>query len=66
MILSVNRQLSKKIPFYTTEYSAQEYELSTHLVCHNNSCSSNAHAVLLCVGVCCNSPLLRRKGVMRK
>ena len=48
------------------EYSDYEDEHTYHLVCLNNSYYSNAHAVLSRMGVCCNSPLLGRKGVMRK
>jgi len=43
--------------------STHEYELSAHLVCFNNSYYLNAHVALCCMGVCCNSPLLGRKGV---
>ena len=48
------------------EYSDYEDEYTYHLVCLNNSYYSNAHAVLSRMGVCCNSPLPGRKGVMRK
>lgn len=50
--------LSNRTGFY-----GYQYELSTHLVCFNNSYYPNAHVVLCCMGVCCNSPLLGRKGV---
>ena len=56
-------------------FYAYEYELSNHLVCLNNSYYwnrsanpiimyyPNAHVALCFMGVCCNSPLLGRKGV---
>ncbi len=44
-------------------YTTHEYELSNHLVCLDNSYYSNAYAALCCMGICCNSPLLGRKGV---
>ena len=68
-MLFINRQnqtnyfLSKKILFTETGYSAYKYELSNHLVYLNNSYYPNAHVALCFMGVCCNGPLLGRKGV---
>ena len=59
-----NGSLLKKILFQTAYQSVNEYELSAHLICLDNSYYSNAHAVLFRVGVCCK-PLLGRKGVMK-
>ncbi len=60
---SVRGKQSKKILSNRTEFYGYQYELSIHLVCFNNSYYPNVHAALCCVGVCCNSPLLGRKGV---
>ena len=56
-------ELSKKILSCGTGYSAYEYEHTYHLVCLNNSYYSKIYADIFCMGFCCNSPLLGRKGV---
>ena len=70
--------LLKKIQYKALYPSARQYELSIHLVCLNNSYYwngfrnliimyyPNTHVALCRMGVCCNSPLLGRKGVMKK
>lgn len=47
------------------EISVHEYELSIHHIHFYKSYYSNAYVALCCMGVCCNSPLLGRKGVMK-
>lgn len=51
-----------KILFYATGNSAYEYEYTYHLLCLNNSYYADICAALCGIGVCCNSPLLGRKG----
>lgn len=58
-----NRLLSKKILFGKTGYSAYEYEYTYHLIGIKSSYYPNTCTALCCMGVCCNSPLLGRKGV---
>ena len=53
----------KKILSCEAGYSAYEYEYTYHLVCLNNSYYPRAYADKFCMGSCCNSPLLGRKGV---
>ena len=60
--ISLNAYLIKKSTTAARYLSTYEYELSDHLACFNNSYYSNAHAALCYMGVCCNSPLLGRKG----
>lgn len=55
-------ELVKKSLTNTMEISAYEYELSMHYIHLYKSYYSNAYVVLCCMGVCCNSPLLGRKG----
>lgn len=45
-------------------HSAHESELPIQAVCSEYSYSPNAHAAFCCKGVCCNSPLPGRKGVI--
>lgn len=67
--------LLKKILFCEAGYFAYGYEYTYHIVCLSNSyywnCFANSiimyyprtYADIFCMGFCCNSPLLGRKGV---
>ncbi len=53
----------KKSLFPAMGFCGYEDEHTNHTDCLNNSYYPNAYAALCCMGVCCNSPLLGRKGV---
>lgn len=59
------QQLVKKRPFLSMEYCGSVDELLIHLICCDSSYCSNAYVVFYRIGVCCNSPLLGRKGVKK-
>lgn len=59
--LPVGDLLKKSRP-RSGEKPTHEYEYTYHLVCLINSYYSNAYTALCCIGVCCNNPLLGRKG----
>ena len=46
-------------------FFAHKDEHTYHLVYSNNLYYPNAHAALCYMGVCCNIPLLGRKGVRK-
>lgn len=50
-----------QMDIYTSH--CHELFLNSSLVCLNNSYYPNACIASCCMGVCCNSPLLGRKGV---
>ena len=55
-------EIVKKSLTNTMEISVHEYELSIHHIHFYKSYYSNAYVALCCIGVCCNSSLLGRKG----
>ena len=53
----------KKSLLHTTGYSGYQYEHTYQHICLNNSYYQTPMWFCDCMGVCCNSPLLGRKGV---
>lgn len=55
----------KKSPFHTTEFCDHKDEHTNHYNCLNNSYYQMPMWFYACMGVCCNSPLLGRRGVRK-
>ena len=55
----------KKSPFHTTGFCDHKDEYTNHHNCLNNSYYQMPMLFYACMGVCCNSPLLGRKGVRK-
>lgn len=55
----------KKSPFHTTGFYDHKDEHTNHYICLNNSYYQTPMQFYACMGVCCNSPLLGRKGVRK-